>query len=239
MRLLGIDLETTGLLQDDPRIVKIGLVLKEWGKSNALMERDFTLYAEDYPEEMPEGAFKVNKILMSECQEFGRNPSIMFDELARICDYHAVNYIVAHNGNRFDRIVLEKEWKRYEPQRRFPAIPWLDTMKDIRFPESIKKYGGLTTLAAYHNFLNPFPHNALSDVHTMFKILENYPIEEVITRSKSETITIRAGVDIRTKDLAKNRGYFWDKDSQRWLKEIKECDFEEESKNLPFHVWRI
>src|SRR5208282_4762391 len=76
---------------------------------------------------------------------------------------------------------------------------------DLEVPE--RNSTRLTYMAADHAFLNPFPHRAMFDVMTMLKILDNYDIGKVMELAKSPTVTVKAIVSFDQKDLARNRGY--------------------------------
>jgi DNA polymerase-3 subunit epsilon len=235
-RLLGLDLETTGLDIKADRIIKLGMILIDTGGKAPLFEKEWTLWHDDYPP-ISESAYQTHGIEEKDAREFGSSPVAFYPELSRFINRSGVDYIVAHNGNHFDFPMLDGNANAYDPSVRslFDHIPKIDTATDIPYPPSIQTRK-LSYLAAEHGFLNPFPHSTLSDIRTMFEILKRYPLEVVIERAKSETIQIHAKVVFETRQLAKDKRFYWDGPTQRWLKKIKACDFDAEVASAEFEI---
>jgi len=232
MRVLGIDLETTGLDFDKDRVIEIGLVLYDTDLKIPL--KMFSEFVNEPnrpkidPSKVP--ALITNSIIT----EFGWNPSdiitnpsdITTDPWLEIIDlFTSADYIVAHNGNKFDKLMFQNFCARYDIK--FPDLPWLDTMTDIEYPHHCAARN-LVYLAGYHGFVNPFPHRALFDVMTMFKIMSCYSIDAMIERHASPMVTLQALVEYANKDLAKAEKFMWDGTKRIWYKEIKECDMSDE-----------
>lgn len=171
----------------------------------------------------------------------GRHPVTVLPQLLSFIQH--ANYIVAHNGNQFDKIVLQAECARYNLD--FPTQPWIDTTCDIPYPKKIETRK-LVHLACEHGFINPFAHRALFDTMTMLEILSRYDFEEIIKRQATPNIIVRAVVKkpfgetavqgkIET-DQAKARGYRFDGTNKIWTKTIKENEYADEAKDAPFQV---
>jgi DNA polymerase-3 subunit epsilon len=127
-------------------------------------------------------------------------------------------YIVAHNGTRFDRLFLEKQtWK--------PEKPWIDTLTDVPYPNEIVTRK-LNFLAAEHGFLNPFPHRAIFDTLTMLKVFSLYAIDHVVEDMKSPLVKIMAQVSYEEKSKAKDLGFRWDPQNRHWYMEIRRLAWE-------------
>jgi DNA polymerase-3 subunit epsilon len=124
-----------------------------------------------------------------------------------------------------------EEWCRRCTTSPVPKT-WIDTRLDT--PEPMK--GTLVCLAAQKGFLNPFPHQALSDVLTMLRILDGYDFNAVIERARIPNVTIRMDVPFESKDHAKELGYYWRPETKQWLKAIKLCDLEKEQTDSRFSV---
>ena len=141
---------------------------------------------------------------------------------------HTADYMMAHNV-AFDRTILERIIKCDKP--------WIDTLTDVPYPESIKTRS-LPYLAAEHGFLNPFPHRALFDVMTMIQIASMYDFDEILKYANSPNIWIRATVSFDDKQLAKDRYFRWDPTNKFWVKQVKELniDFEEEQADFPIDL---
>ena len=102
----------------------------------------------------------------------------------------------------------------------------------------------LKYMAADFGFINPFPHRAQYDVLTMLKVLSHFDIYKVLELSKVPMIVISARVDYDDKQKAKDRKYSWEKVGdktypKRWVKMIRENEFEKEQKESPFKISRM
>jgi hypothetical protein len=162
--------------------------------------------------------------------------------------YDQADIICAHNGNNCDRPFLRAWMAAHNigddlmPEDKL----WVDTLTDIEYPKGWNKQ--LTCLAAYHGFVNPFPHQAVYDVSTMLKVLEFYPLMQVIESAKTPIIAVRLhGISYDDREWAKTRGYFpyRDKDSGKfkcWMKLFKENKFDAElaeAKTAGYDVIRL
>ncbi|MCB0348730.1 MAG: hypothetical protein KDD37_07835, partial [Bdellovibrionales bacterium] len=143
------------------------------------------------------------------------------------------SYVVAHNGNEFDKKFMEETWN-LAPETRFD-LDWIDTLTDLSYPASITSRK-LNHLAADHGFLNPFAHRAIFDVLTMLEILSKYEIKDVVAMAASPTCRIYAKVTFEQKDLAKKEGFRWDAQAKVWFKDIKEVHLQD--KKFPFEIYR-
>jgi DNA polymerase-3 subunit epsilon len=122
---------------------------------------------------------------------------------------------------------------------------WIDTRLDVPKP----MIGKLIAIAAEHGFLNPFPHQALSDVLTMLRILDEYDFEAVLARARIPNIMVEFVGPFESKDHAKECGFYWNgfsnqsnggRPTKQWLKTIKECDFAREDQAArPYKIRRV
>jgi DNA polymerase-3 subunit epsilon len=171
-------------------------------------------------------AVDVNGITPELCDKYG-----MDDEKALkyvLSWYGSADVACAHNGNFFDRPLLDAWAARYglDSQK---SKTWIDTMIDIERPK--KNSGRLVYMAADHGFLNPFPHRAMFDVMTTLTTLNKYDLDPVLTLAKSPTKVVKALVPFEQKDLAKSRGYFPVYENgkfARWELPVKEINVERE-----------
>lgn len=226
MRVLGIDLETTGLDTSTARITELGYVLWDTDKKIPILLKGEYLYDDTYPE-ITEEITRLTGIDLPTLQEFGTQPPQALEGLLRFCEKHQVQYCVAHNGENYDRPLLQAELKRYAYDfHRFKDIPWIDTRTDLPFasePDSRR----LKHLSGDHGFLNPFSHRAVFDVLTMLKVMSHYPMEEILAYQKIPFYTMRALVNFDHKELAKAQRYSWEKIGDKvypkqWVKRIKQ-----------------
>jgi DNA polymerase-3 subunit epsilon len=214
------------------RVTEIGAVLWEVEHKKILGANDIMLYEPDY-----EAHFNAETVAMMErvcgltpdmLREFGQPPAPAFQALEDYCVKHKVDYIVAHNGENYDRPLLYAELTRHGVKGdKLRGLPWIDTRTDIPFanePDSRK----LKHLACDLGIINHFPHRALTDVLTMMLVLSHYPINDVIAYSKIPFITVRAMVQYEQRELAKAQRFAWQQIGDGpvypkcWIKRIKE-----------------
>lgn len=243
MRLLGLDLETTGFDTAKDRITELGVVLWDVPSKLPLITHGAFLNDPTYPK-LSEEVIRVTGITDGILAEFGTSPTKNLEWLVGFSAAHGVDYIVAHNGENFDRPLLMAELTRHEiASDTFRTVPWIDTRTDIPFvsePDSRK----LKHLAGDHGFINPFSHRAVFDVLTMLKVLSHYDMQAVLDYQKIPFITVRAIVSYEDKQLAKDQRYSWEKLGERtypkmWVKRIKADKLAQEEKNCKFQIARI
>ena len=114
----------------------------------------------------------------------------------------------------------------------------IDTVMDLPLDRAKFKSMKLPYLAADHGFVNPFPHRALFDVLTMFKIASQYDLDEILKLARSPRIIIRAVVSFDEKQKAKDAGFYLDGASKSWLLEAKQAAFEKMRFNFKTEVRR-
>lgn len=215
MYVLEIDLETTGLSFEEDDIIEIGAVV--WNTDTntpAAMLNHLVLQPHKLP--LSEAIVNITGITDADLTQFG------IDEKTALCEFLTLaekcQYVVAHNGNYFDKPFVDKALSRHSLSLN---LPWIDTMFDVPFNCGTKQ---LTYLAAEHGFLNPFAHRALFDVLTMLKVCSNYDWQEIVSRARSPQIKVIAKVSKEDRQLAKDKGFRWDPKNYVWFKEMKECD---------------
>lgn len=244
VRVLGFDIETSGLDFKKDHILEVGYVIKEWTKERGwapknLAQGSFFLWEENYPDPMPPESYQTHKISSTLLKEVGKEIEISFLSLLGLCERLNVECIIAHNGIAFDKPFILETVSSYSPLLSFFAdTPWIDTKSHIQYPADCKG-NSLMYLSAYHGFLNPFPHDALSDVQTMMRILSHYDFERLYQRAKEPWIRIRADVKFDGKELAKARNYQWNIPLKIWEKNIPISDYENEVKEAPFQVIKL
>lgn len=223
MLVLGLDYETTALEPKNALVIEIGMAL--WSPDQGRIMRQQSLMV-DHPEitELNEAITEETGITLEMLREYGVEPEKAFKLLYSWMKQADV--VLAHNGNSYDRNVW-RAWCERNGADPMDEKIWVDTMVDKPWPKKWNKQ--LTCLAAYHGFLNPFPHQALFDVATLIRVVSPYDFDEMVKYAQIPMIKIEALVDFEHKDLAKNRGYWFEKTPRkRWVKEIKECHLQEE-----------
>jgi DNA polymerase III alpha subunit (gram-positive type) len=232
MIVLGLDLETTELDLEKSKVIEIGLVTYDTETKQPVHVYSEIVKEPDRPNINLEN--NASGLTDEVIEKWGIDSQHVVNEFKDILFKNDPKYIVAHNGNKFDKLIMTNFLKRH--QSNLPGLPWFDTMTDIAYPKFCTSRN-LTYLAAFHGFVNPFPHRALFDVMTMLRVLSNYNFDDMLKRAESPTITLQAGVNFDTKDSAKAQGFLWEPTKKIWYKEIKECDLTDEWINsLPFSI---
>lgn len=222
--VLGIDLETTGLDENVHEITEIGLVLWDTDKNQPIEMTSFLINTQF---EDP----VITEITGIDQELINKRSMSLKDGMEILHDYAvSADYFAAHNAQ------FEKKW--------LPLLdfkPWIDTKTDIPYKNS-KGDGTLTSIAANHGFLNPFPHRALFDVMTMLKIMSLYDFSEVERFVKAETVNLALIFNYdstgKKQSDAKKLGYYWNTNEKQWQKPTKDFLVEEEFKKaneLDFH----
>ncbi len=233
MKLLGLDLET-GADFSGPKeknfITEIGAVVWDTDYKAPVLMFSKLIDEPDVPS-ICEEAELYSGISEKMRKSYGVHPLAAITELVVMIS--GCDYIVAHNGLAFDKPILTAFFGRYNME--FPTKVWIDTQYDVSYPKQAT-HRSLTYLAGYHGFCNPFPHRAVSDVLTMFKVLNNYDLGNAIEVAKSKKYLIKANVSYDNKDLAKAAGFYWDGPTKSWLKKINEIDLEAKKNLFGFTV---
>ena len=229
--ILGLDFETTwDLNTKTTRPLEIGAVLyDEINKKVMVMQSDF-LYSEEHPRS-PKELVDLTGITDEMRETFGINPLVGFKRLNAIMEQ--AEYVVAHNGNFFDRPVYIEECERLglQPVEKH----WIDTKSDLPLHSSIKSTK-LTYLCAEHGFVNPFAHRALFDALSMIKLLSIYEFEKVLALSLEETFEVTARVSYEKRNEAKERGYHWNGEEKKWVKHLKKSKLDIEKNEAQFQI---
>ena len=233
-RILGLDFETTWTNPVDTKkclVTEIGAVLVDSDDmKNPLAVQSNFIWGADYPKS-PQELIDLTGLTDNILSEFGINPKVGFEELIELIN--KADYVVAHNGNEFDKPILEAECARYGLE--MPSVPWVDTKTDVPYPKSIKT-SKLSYLCAEHGFTNSGAHRALFDTLSMLRVLSMYNIDEVLELSKQPTVYCVASVSFADKHLARDRGYYWNPDAKKWYKAMKAPAAQIEKQEAGFYV---
>lgn len=236
MLIAGYDVETTGLDTTKEHIIQVGVVLwdTEAKTKKAKIKYDALICDIHTPEVLDPKITEITGIIREDLTLYGKSFREVMENVYGI--FKLAGAILAHNGHQFDRPITEAELSRY--QMSFLPQLWIDSTCDVEFDSSINTRK-LSYLATEHHFINPFPHDALSDVMPMLKIADKYDWEKTLAWAKAPTLTVRADSTFQQKELVKKQNYRWDGESKTWFKSIKDfqlADTEKAAKDAGFGV---
>lgn len=236
MIICGTDLETSGLKIGQARILQIACALYCTKSRSIFDEFSMWVWDESYPPSSVT-ALAVNGLNDIWLKVHGRPPKEAFQKVLNYFD--KADAVIAHNGNSFDRPLLEFELEQFGLTKRDKV--WIDTRTDIDYPDFMQSRR-LQHLAIDHGIIVTKAHRALNDVHTMLDIAKNYNLEKVFERAKSPAVKIQAVIEfeeVNKRTEAKTNRFNWDRENKIWWKMIREIDYEKEASSLSFEIRRI
>lgn len=225
MRVIGWDLESTGLDITKDRILEIGAVLYDTDDKIPLAVFSETILPDNV--EFREGYESPTGLKRANIMEFGIDFRTAMAILGVLVNKHGPDAIVGHNIVGYDLPMLRHEAERAQIEVPFLlGLPVIDTRHDLPFkkePSSRRQ----EHLAAEHGFLNPFPHRAVFDVMTCLRLLSCYDFQEVYAMSKIPFVTMRAFVSYDDRQKAKDLRYSWEEAAGKkfpkcWVKAVRE-----------------
>lgn len=221
-----LDLETTGIDPENDRIIEIALL--EFGVESdkePVISRGFSA-VEDPGVPVSDEILKITGIT----REILAGQKIDWDYVRGFLANASI--VIAHNAE-FDRAFLERSG-----QLKDLKLHWGCSRRHIDW----KKHGFRTTalnyLAADHGFVNSFAHRALFDCATTFRVVSAY-LPELIARSYEREYLIKAvSSPFESKDVLKQRGYYWNPEARIWERTIPESQLEDERRFLAAEVYK-
>ncbi len=226
MLVLGLDLETSGLNSETDEIIEIGAVVWDVNRAKPLQFMSRLIKTGRPIEPQVE---QITGLTSADLERFGVDLAGGLAELKVLSD--SCDYVVAHNGQGFDKKFLERAWTQF-PDSLFERA-WIDTMYDLPISDRISTRK-LDYLAAEHGFINPFSHRAVFDVLTMLKIMAQYSFADILQLHQSPLVRVVAQVSYEEKDKAKDLGFRWDPKQRVWYSEMKQIVLEQKQGEFPF-----
>lgn len=227
MLILGLDFETTGLDIHTVKITEVGAILWDTVLRQPVQIMSRFVWNQDYPPQSEE-VIRVSGITDDMLKTHGMPAAAVMEELAELMS--RAEAVMAHNGNNYDKPILERVAKEMSVQ--MPYRPWIDSSTDLPLPETLPTCRKLTHLAFEHGIHveQRFCHRAFYDVLLMLEIASRYAIDDVMRIASAPVITVRAKVTIDEREKAKARRFQWDPQGKLWLKRIRDFDLEKETK---------
>lgn len=164
----GLDLETTGLLAPEHRIIEVCLITCEWDGTH-LKEQKCLTQRLDPKRPIDAKAEAVHKITSADL--IGKPTFEIFaPQLVR--ELNECDYVVAHNGDEFDYLFLAQELRRVNVE--FPDFETFDTMQKGRWATEMGMVPSLKALcfASGVEYDETKAHAAEYDVRRMLQCLE-------------------------------------------------------------------
>ena len=236
MKIVGVDVETTGLDYNKDKMTEISWAVydtEDFHKPFAARSFILKCYTE-----IPTEIVKLTGIT-SEHVKSGDNLDDVLNIFSADLAKFNIGIVVAHNG-AFDMSFINKAYLDLDLE--VPTLELIDTKKDIPFPESIT-VRSLRHLAVEHGFMNPFPHSSIFDVFTMMKILSMYDFQKVLKFKREPTYIVWAKCNYDNKEKARTKGFRWQgvgelNFDKKWVKALKESALDEDTKNYDFE-WEV
>lgn len=235
-RVLGIDFETTGLDTKADHIIELGAVVWDTDGAHPLDLFSCFITPPDCKLPLSEDIREFTGIKDEWLIKHGRTLAQAMDYLQKVLiEPYEIDYIVAHNGENFDRPLALAELERHGIEAHgLKDLHWIDTRTDLPFAKEPRSRS-LNHLAADFEFINPFKHRAVFDVLTMLRVMSHFDFEVVAAQSRIPWVTVRALVDYNDRQKAKDLRYSWEqvgdiKMPRSWIKRVRENQLEAEQK---------
>ena len=224
MKILGFDVESTGLDPKKDSITEMGLVLYDTDAKAPVRISGFLVKGGLITAEIE----RITGITQAMLDTYGYEPAIALKAVASFANQ--ADYFLAHNAP-FDKSFLEALDSGLANSK-----PWVDSRNDL--PTEAYKKGksaSLRYLCADHNFTYD-AHRAVNDVLATLKLLAMYDIDTVIQRSQITNVEVRAVVSYGDRLLARELGFYWKAELKQWRRPMKQDEVQALKDSAPFPV---
>ena len=226
MILNSLDFETTGLNRETDRITEVGTVLWSTKHYRAMETASFFVQSEVSVSKEVEALTGISNAML---KKFGVEETWAIEETIRLVE--ASDAVIGQNVIQFDKHFLDNAAKRLN--LKVPERLWIDTRTDL--PLSVESKS-LVYMATDHGFLNPFPHNAVSDALTVLKIVSMYNVDEMVARAKEPNVVLSSLQKFEDNAAAKKLKFGWKPELKKWLRVVKASDVDVIAKSAPFNI---
>lgn len=137
------------------------------------------------------------------------------------------DYIVSHNGKKFDFIILERLFNEQVPfnDNILTNKIFIDTMVDLPLKHGITSLK-LAYLALEYGIIMQESHRAINDVIGLFKLICKFDFETIINFSQAKSVTLIAEQSFAKNPIKKILGFKWDADNKVWKFSCKVFELE-------------
>jgi len=235
MIITTLDFEATGLDKNKDRIIEAALILYSTGQNRILESTGFLIQSDGVP--VTEEITGITGITQVAVDKFGYAPEVALEEVILYAGQS--DAIMAHNGERFDRKMLENSAQRLGIP--LPMRTWVDTMIDIPGVKGEQ----LITMCAKAGVLMPGAHGAMVDASSTLEMARRHSqdptksFEKMLERAQSPLVLIQSHQARGNNSDAKKLRFRWNPERKIWWRAVKEMDMPELVQQAPFDVSRI
>lgn len=220
-----LDVETTGLNQNEDQVIEIGLRLFDFNKATGEVLRLGKSYSAFQDPGRPLSAEIINLTGITDEQLAGQK--IDWEHVNSLIGESCL--VIAHNA-KFDRPFIDRKSKTSTERIwgcSFKQVDWFT--KGYTSPK-------LELLNIYHGFFTD-SHRALNDVDALLYLLslsdssseKPYLMELTTNAKRPMTQVIASSAPFESKDHLKGRGYSWDNINRFWNKTIFKDELKDET----------
>ena len=234
MILCAFDIEATGLDKQKDRMIEVGLALYSTAQNKVLESTGFMVQSDGVT--VSEEITGITGITQAALDRVGYEPVTALEEFNTYA--HQADAIIAHNGERFDKPMVEAAAARLKVPLEHKL--WIDTMTDIPGVKGEQ----LITMCAKVGFLYN-AHSALDDAKATVEMARRHSAdpakswEKIVERAQSPIVLLRAHQDRDKNEDAKKFKFRWNPENKIWWKPVKEMDIPELESNAPFGLSRL
>ncbi|HZF93859.1 MAG TPA: 3'-5' exonuclease [Allosphingosinicella sp.] len=230
---IAVDVETTGLLHSEDRIIELALRRFRYDRNGVITNIDIPYaWLEDPGRAIPPEISLLTGLTEADV----KGQSIDDDEAVRLLGTGTL--IIAHHS-RFDRPWIEA---------RLPdaaGLAWACTMEEIDWRARGLEGGKLGFLLMQAGWFHE-GHRAGADVDAVIQLLQHRfddgrtALSVLTEKAAQPSWIVRAvGADFSVKDLLRGRGYRWDADRKVWWREVADEDRTREEFWLAANVYAV
>lgn len=197
MNVLCLDFETTGKDPDTCYPTELGAVLWNIERKRVLHVYNTLIKPVENSEKLSIEASIITNIKNEDINEYGIALDTAFIYLHSMILNGNASFIVAHNGNNFDRKIfirmidyLNEIGLSLDIYHLLKKVLWIDTMTDLPLKDFCPK--NLLGMCAFHQYYIQDAHSAYADALGCAHMISQYPIEKTIERAKSPYIEFQA-----------------------------------------------
>lgn len=196
-KILIIDTETTGLSEENDKIIEIGAILYSVEEQSALTNISFLLPVEENK------AYDINKI-SANASQLNDGGYLLVAKSVLFLLAEEADIFVAHNA-AFDRKFLKKEFDNI-----FEIKPWVCTCYDIEWSNVSNM--SLINIALAHGLPILGAHRALNDCNLIAEIFSKQnDLKKLLDDAMKPKSLYVANISFLDNQKAKSIGFVWDR----------------------------